>query len=94
MGEINKDSLKIALMTEFPHGHLTASALLSILVGDGNTEIYVMDADGGNPQNLTNHHPMVTLILHGLTLLFQFLPPAKSLQCGAGSNRLTDNCHY
>ena len=22
---------------------------------DGNTEIYVMDADGGNPQNLTNH---------------------------------------
>ena len=22
---------------------------------DGNSEIYVMDADGGNPQNLTNH---------------------------------------
>ena len=31
---------------------------------DENAEIYVMDADGGNPQNLTNH-PMVTLILHG-----------------------------
>ena len=22
---------------------------------DGNPEIYVMDADGGNPRNLTNH---------------------------------------
>ena len=37
MGVINKDSLKIALMTSHP------------------AEIYVMDADGGNPQNLTNH---------------------------------------
>ena len=59
---------------------------------DGNVEIYVMDADGGNPQNLSNNR-------HGdgdpawLTLLFRFLPQAKSLQCGVGSSRLTDNCH-
>ena len=58
-----------------------------------NTEIYVMDADGG----ILKTSPiirMVTLILHGLTHLFRFLPPAKGLQCGDGSNRLTDNCHY
>ena len=37
---------------------------------------------------------MMTGIPHGLTLLFRFLPPAKSLQCGDGSNRSTDNLNY
>ena len=38
--------------------------------------------------------PVVTLVLHGLTLLFPFLPQAKNLQCGVGSNRSTDNINY
>ena len=37
---------------------------------------------------------MVTLILHGLTMLFQSLPPVRHSRCGDGSNRLTNNINY
>ena len=33
---------------------------------------------------------IVTVVLHGLTLLFRFLLRVKSLQYGDGSNKLTD----
>ena len=55
MAVIYKDSLKIAMMMGEPHGHRTVNALSFPLIGIGNSEIYVMDADGGNQQNLTNH---------------------------------------
>ena len=35
MEGMNKDSLKIALMTGIPHGHLTVNGLLSVPVGMG-----------------------------------------------------------
>ena len=56
MGVISKDSLKIARMTFHPHGHPMANGLPSHLIGKGdfvNSEIYLMDADGGNLQRLT-----------------------------------------
>ena len=55
---MNKDSLKIAIMTGIPHGHPMVNALRSNLIGGGDLvkfDIYVMDADGGNEQKLTNH---------------------------------------
>ena len=58
MGVIYKDSLKIALMTTIPHGRPDGKriAFRSGKEGDfKNYEIYVMDADGGNQQKLTNH---------------------------------------
>ena len=56
-------------------------------------EIYVMDDDGGNQRNITNN-PQVTVVLHGLILLFRLLPQAKNSRRGVGSNRLTNNYHY
>ena len=50
--------------------------------GDGNREIYVMDADGGNPRNLTNNPGAQTFILHGLILLLQLLSPVKNSRYG------------
>ena len=58
MGVINKESLKIARMTGIPHGLLTVNELPSRLIGRGdivNFEIYVMDADGGNQQRITEN---------------------------------------
>ena len=55
---INKDSLKIAVMTGIPYGHPTVNGLPSRLIGRGdfvNFEIYVMDADGENEQRLTEN---------------------------------------
>ena len=34
------------------------------------------------------------VVLHGLFLLLPLPPQAKSLQCGDGSNRVTDNINY
>ena len=36
----------------------------------------------------------MTIVLPGLTHLFRFLPQAKGLQCGDGSNRAADNINY
>ena len=57
MGEINKDSLKIARMTGLPHGLLTVNGLPSRLIGRGTLKTLksVMDADGGNQQRLTEN---------------------------------------
>ena len=59
MGAMNKDSLKIGIMTGIPPGHRMVNGLPSRLIRRGDVrifDIYVMDADGGNLQNLTNHH--------------------------------------
>ena len=58
MAGILKTSLTIRQRTGAPHGPLTVSALLSRPIGMGPREIYTMDADGNNPQRLTNH-PML-----------------------------------
>ena len=42
-------------MTGLPHGLPMVNALPSVSRRDGNREIYVMDANGGNQQNLTNN---------------------------------------
>ena len=57
MGVIRETSPIIRLRIGNPHGRLTGGGLSSYLIErwDGNPEIYVMDADGGNPRNLTNH---------------------------------------
>ena len=39
----------------FLHGHQAVSKLHLTSNRDGTYEIYVMDADGGNPRNLTNN---------------------------------------
>ena len=52
----------------------------------GNAEIYVMDADGGNPQNLTNNDVSPAWFKSSFSVSMR----AKSLQCGGGSNRSTD----
>ena len=62
--------------------------------GVGNFDIYVMNADGARQVRRLTKNRSGDAILHGLTRLFRFLPPAKGLQCGVGSNRLTDNCLY
>ena len=53
---INKGSLKIARMTGVPHGPPDGKRIAFVSDRDGpfNPEIYVMDADGGNQQRLTN----------------------------------------
>ena len=58
MGEINKGSLKTARMTGIPHGPPDGKriAFSSDRKGDFvNFEIYVMDANGGNQQRLTEN---------------------------------------
>ena len=58
MGVMNEDLLKITLMMGLPHGPPDGKriAFTSDKKGDfKNYEIYVMNADGGNPQNLTNN---------------------------------------
>ena len=70
MGAIRKTSLTIPMMIRLPHGLPTVNALPSCLIGMGTftlytvglptSEIYVMDADGGNQQNLTNNPAIMT----------------------------------
>ena len=55
MGIIRETFLTMTLMNGTPHGPLTVNGLPSCLIGMGTSEIYVMDADGGNPKNLTNN---------------------------------------
>ena len=38
-----------------PHGHRAVEQIAFRTERDGNYEIYVTDADGANPQNLTNN---------------------------------------
>ena len=60
---------------------------------DGNFEIYVMDADGGNQQRLTrNQHSDVNPALFGPA--FAVAPAGRNSRFGDGSNRAFDNCHY
>ena len=42
-------------MTGLPHGSPDGERIAFYSNRDGNWEIYVMDTDGGNQQNLTNH---------------------------------------
>ena len=53
MGAIREDSLKIPMMTGFPHGSPDNERIAFASDRDGNYEIYVMDADGKNQQRLT-----------------------------------------
>ena len=63
MGVISEDSPIIPLMTGVLPGPPTANGLSFVLSRDGHVnehgwpipDIYVMDADGGNQQNLTNN---------------------------------------
>ena len=58
MGVIRKTSLTISVMTIRPHGPPDGKriAFTSYRDKDGlNSEIYVMDADGGNQQRLTKN---------------------------------------
>ena len=58
MGAISETFLTMTLMNGPPPGPLTGNGLLLTLIGMigiGNRDIYVMDVDGGNPQNLTNN---------------------------------------
>ena len=56
MGGINKDSLNNRSNDLSPSWSPSDGKRIAFVSDrDGNPEIYVMDADGGNPQNLTNN---------------------------------------
>ena len=55
MGGISKDSLKIVVYEWEPSWSPDGKRIAFMSERDGNPEIYVMDADGANPQNLTNN---------------------------------------
>ena len=53
---------EVAKMTALPRGPLAVTGLPSRLIGTGNYDIYVMDADGGgNQRRLTKRSPVMTL---------------------------------
>ena len=55
MGKMNKDSLNNRNEDGDPSWSPDGKRIAFMSDRDGNWEIYVMDADGGNQQNLTNN---------------------------------------
>ena len=69
-------------------------AFVSNRTRDLNPDIYVMDADGSNPRNLTNHPDDDEAPAWLNSCSFSCSRRLRPSQCGDGSSRLTDNCHY
>ena len=55
MGGISRTSPTMLVLIRNPPDLLTDKRIAFASWRDRNIEIYVMDADGGNPRNLTNH---------------------------------------